>query len=93
MLISRGFSVQESDTLSLNALYLHTGADRSVGRQLLEICNGNLEMAIGMHMDEEEGVGADRALASGSGSQSRLGPVEGLEPGAAATAAEEGEDL
>ena len=92
MLISR-VSLFRNQTLSLNALYLHTGADRSIGRQLLEICNWNLEMAIGMHMDEEEGVGADRALASGSGFQSRLGPVEGLEPGAAATAAEEGEDL
>ncbi|XP_061187541.1 UBX domain-containing protein 7-like [Saccostrea echinata] len=28
-----------------------TGADREVGRNLLEACNGNLELAIDMHMD------------------------------------------
>ena len=67
------------------------GADRTIGRQLLEICNGNVEMAIGMHMDHEEGVGADTSVASGSGSQARPGPVEGVEPGAAATAAGEGD--
>lgn len=74
-------------------MYIHTGADRSIGQQLLEICNGNLEMAIGMHMDQEEGVGADRDLASGSGSQTRRGPVQGLEPGAAATTVGVGEDV
>ncbi|XP_062575981.1 UBX domain-containing protein 7-like [Saccostrea cucullata] len=28
-----------------------TGADQEVGRNLLEACNGNLELAIDMHMD------------------------------------------
>lgn len=33
-----------------NELYL-LGADQEVGKNLLEACNGNLELAIDMHMD------------------------------------------
>ncbi|KAK7101896.1 UBX domain-containing protein 7-like [Littorina saxatilis] len=59
-----------------------TGADRDTGEQLLSVCMGNLEMAIGMHMDQEEG-----ARPSGSGTQARPSAGVGIEPGAGAGAA------
>lgn len=60
----------------------YAGADRDTGEQLLSVCMGNLEMAIGMHMDQEEG-----ARPSGSGTQARPSAGVGIEPGAGAGAA------
>ena len=31
--------------------FFNSGADEAVGRQLLEACGGNLELAVDMHMD------------------------------------------
>ena len=31
--------------------YILTGTEKDLARSLLEACHGNLEMAIGMHMD------------------------------------------
>ena len=42
---------------------LHSGADESVGRQLLEACGGNLELAVDMHMD---GAAASQPSTSGA---------------------------
>ena len=50
-------------------------------------------MAIGMHMDQEEVAGPDTARPSGSGLQPRSQPIDSLEPGAAATASVEDEEL
>ncbi|XP_072034045.1 UBX domain-containing protein 7-like [Amphiura filiformis] len=41
-----------------------TGASEEIGRKLLDICNGNLEMAIGMQL--EGGVAGQQAKASGA---------------------------
>ena len=41
-----------------------TGADEAVGRQLLEACGGNLELAVDMHME-----GAVTSQPSTSGAQ------------------------
>ncbi|KAK7503345.1 hypothetical protein BaRGS_00005266 [Batillaria attramentaria] len=52
-----------------------TGAEREIAARLLEACNGNLELAIGMHMDQEEASSSNRArsmpIAGGSNSQRR----------------------
>ncbi|KAL8589281.1 hypothetical protein ACOMHN_039924 [Nucella lapillus] len=71
-----------------------TGADREIGRQLLEICHGNLEMAIGMHMDQEEAAATDQPTPSGSAGPTQAEPrrlrfnfgESDSEPGAASTA-------
>jgi hypothetical protein len=39
-------------------LFDRLGADQEVGKNLLEACNGNLELAIDMHMDTEGPQGA-----------------------------------
>jgi hypothetical protein len=40
-----------------------TGADAAMGRQLLEACGGNLELAINMHMEGGgSGAGASNAV-------------------------------
>lgn len=33
------------------------GATQDVGKQMIEVCHGNLDMAIGMHVDGEEAPG------------------------------------
>ncbi|XP_076448524.1 UBX domain-containing protein 7-like [Babylonia areolata] len=75
-----------------------TGADREIGRQLLEICHGNLEMAIGMHMDQEEASARDHPTPSSSAVPSQSQPhrfhtQDDASSTAAATASVEDEDL
>ena len=36
----------------ISLVLVPTGASENVGQALLEACGGNLEMAIGMHMDD-----------------------------------------
>ena len=49
-----------------------TGADESRAEAFLNVCNGNLEMAIGMHLEED----TEGANASGSHVQSVKQSVE-----------------
>ncbi|XP_048741186.2 UBX domain-containing protein 7-like isoform X2 [Ostrea edulis] len=49
-----------------------TGADEEVGKNLLEACNGNLELAIDMHMDSE---GPPASVDQGGASAERNSPA------------------
>ena len=56
-----------------------SGSSEEVGQRLLEACNNNLEMAIGMHMDGVTGENNQQAAAPGtssgaSASASTVGP-------------------
>ena len=52
--------------------FIHAGASEEIGRKLLDICNGNLEMAIGMQLeggiDGTRASGSSEALDGASGS-------------------------
>ncbi|ESO84306.1 hypothetical protein LOTGIDRAFT_132375 [Lottia gigantea] len=45
------WTFKHEGNVPIEVYFLNSGADRDVGGRLLEACNNNLEMAIGMHMD------------------------------------------
>lgn len=49
-----------------------TGASKEIARSLLEACNGNLEMAIEMHLDSCEVPESEASSASSSVARSSL---------------------
>nr|XP_022299860.1 UBX domain-containing protein 7-like isoform X2 [Crassostrea virginica] len=62
-----------------------TGADKDVGKNLLEACNGNLELAIDMHMDSggppappptDQGGAASESSRSGTQGDSSSAPID-----------------
>ena len=65
-------------------LYL-VGADKDVGKNLLEACNGNLELAIDMHMDSggppappptDQGGAASESSRPGTQGDSSSAPID-----------------
>ena len=58
--------------LNLVFCFLVLGADSSLAKSLLSVCNGNLEMAINMQMEGVQG-------GEGSSSNGRAGPSNARE--------------
>ena len=55
----------------MNHRFFFTGAGRAEAERLLEACNGNLDLAVNMHMDDGEGGaggGAENIAGSSSAS-------------------------
>lgn len=48
-----------------------TGASRDVAKSMLEACNGNVELAISMHLDGGDGMVSNGEAASGARSSSK----------------------
>ena len=63
---------------SEHAECIFAGATEDVGRHLLDACGGNLEMAIGMHMDSPAGASASPGGATASPGGSTLAQDQAL---------------